>query len=199
MADENWADEPRLSTAAIAEEAWFVMEFAVLALVLVAALIAAAGWLAYRPVRGGRRAFHLLPPAERELVVKALLFVVHNGAIEKGQAGRGYVRKPARVLADLLALNVHTVDEALRKLVEHGYLGGVTGRSAWSLTTHIETTPKGRSFHLEHFGASGGVFALEPLGLVILSSESPRFPSLPPTPDILVLPRAEDSAQPPTQ
>ncbi len=123
-------------------------------------LLASIGWLSYRRVRNARRAYWALAPSERELVVKALLFVVHNGAIEKGQHAPGYARKPALVLADLLDLNRHTVDEGLRRLIEHGYLGGSRGASAWTLTTHIELTAKGHSFYDRHFGRTGGVYDL---------------------------------------
>lgn len=160
-------------------------------------LVVAAVWVSHRRARAARRAFHTLEPSNRELLVKGVLFVVHNGAIEKGQTARGYVRKPAQVLADLLTLEVRLVDEALRRLIEHGYLNGVRGGTAWHLTTHIETTPKGRRFHEEHFGDAGGVLDLSPLGLVVLSGEAPAFPSLREVPDMLVLPRTEDPARPP--
>jgi hypothetical protein len=140
----------------------------------VPALIAGLSWLSYRRVRNARRAYWSLPPSERELVVKALLFVVHNGAIEKGQSAPGYVRKPALVLADLLDLNRHTVDEGLRRLIQHGYLGGNRGTSVWTLTTHVELTTKGRAFYDRHFGRTGGVYDLAPWGTVILSAPAPE-------------------------
>lgn len=164
-------------------------------------LVVWIAWVNYRRVRNARLAYWTLLPTERELVVKALLFVIHNGAIEKGQSAPGYTRKPALVLSDLLDLNRHTVDEGLRRLIEHGYLGGSRGSSVWTLTTHVELTSKGKSFYEREFGASGGVYDLAPWGGVVLSTPAPEPPSVP---SLIVLPgerdvpRAQDGIRPPT-
>jgi hypothetical protein len=184
MEGADWFGDPGPDSIASAVGYWIPL------------LLASLGWLSYRRVRNARRAYWSLPPTERELVVKALLFVVHNGAIEKGQTAPGYARKPALVLADLLDLNRHTVDEGLRRLIEHGYLGGSRGSSVWTLTTHIELTTKGRSFYERHFGKSGGVYDLAPWGTVILSAPAPEPTS---SPTLIRLPREKDkTTRPPT-
>ncbi len=102
------------------------------------------------------------------------------------------------MLGDLLGLDVHTVDGALRRLIEHGYLNGLPGSRFGALTTHLETTEKGRRFHERHFGTTGGVFEAAPLGLVVLNGQSPRFRPLPPAPDALSLRHTDNRAEPPS-
>ena len=145
-----------------------------------------------------RRTYTRLAPAERELLARALLLVVHDGAVEKGQCALGHPRAPARVLGDLLGLDVHMVDTALGRLIEHGYLNGLPGSRFGSLITHLETTPKGRRFHERHFGTTGGVFEAAPLGLVVLTGQSSRFASLAPAPDALLLRHTDNWAEPPS-
>lgn len=185
MEEENWLAEPRPDP--VAQESWIALEYAWL---LVPLLILTLVGLSYYRAHCRRRAFHQLPADRREILFKALLFVIHNGAIEKGQIARGPHRKPANVLGELLTLNAHTVDEGLRRLIERGHLAGVCGSSAWRLTTHIESTPKGCLFHEEHFGSAGGVLDLAAFGLTILSSRAPDFPT--PPKGILILPSSEE-------
>jgi len=154
MEGADWFTDPGPGSIAAAARSWVPL------------LLVWIGLLHYRRVRRARRAYWSLPASERELVVKAMLFVVHHGAIEKAQSAPGYARKPALVLADLLDLNRHTVDEGLRRLIEHGFLGGSRGASVWTLTTHIELTPIGRSFCERQFGSGSG-YDLAPWGTLI--------------------------------
>lgn len=148
-------------------------------------LVAAAAWIHHRRIRAARRRYHLLAPKDREIIVLAVIFAVHNGAIERGQIGRGQIRKPARVLADLLDREVHLVDEALRRLIAHGHLAGVCGGTLWHLATHIEITDFGRDFHTRHLYTPGVSHELAPWGALVHSPTgtgpggAPRLVNLP--------------------
>jgi len=175
----------------MADEWLAVRPFSVLnaARIWIPLLLVGICWSKHRRITAARARYYRLCAHDRETLVQATLFSVHRGDIEKHQTEHGYVRKPARVLADRLDREVHLVDECLRRLVAHGYLSGVCGGTRWHLATHISTTEAGRSLRAEH--AAGRPEELAPWGALICRPVAADDQA---SARLVALPR-EDSAQ----
>jgi hypothetical protein len=104
-----------------------------------------------------RAFYYKMPPSERALIIKSMLFLLRHD-----------VRSSSRV-ADILDFPLYTTDEALRRLIKHGYVSGMVP-SVISTLQSVSLTARGNEFYADFYDSAGDVYNVAPWGVVVNKS-----------------------------